>query len=113
MSPPLVEQPSESSHTARRPSIDLWYGPKQLFGHLGNPQWFDNVLGRRAVWLDSEGCSTSGGDIEAVHVAAVEGFLRLEDDLLGKKRDALDAQDRDGAVDAEGAELLWLEDSGA
>lgn len=46
MSPPLVEQPSESSHTARRPSIDLWYGPKQLFGHLGNPQWFVNVLGR-------------------------------------------------------------------
>jgi hypothetical protein len=29
----------------RAPAIDLWYGDKQFFGHIGNPQRFVNILG--------------------------------------------------------------------
>ena len=37
---------SETAAAGVPPLIDVWYGPNQSFGHLGNPQRWVSILGR-------------------------------------------------------------------
>ncbi|MGB7345522.1 MAG: PQQ-dependent sugar dehydrogenase, partial [Pirellulaceae bacterium] len=51
-------------------TIDLWYGPKQRFGHNGNPQRWVNVLGKLKGQHDSVSLSYSlnGGEEQVLSI---------------------------------------------
>lgn len=58
------------SGSADNPSVDVWYGDNQSFGHLGNPQRWVNIMGRVSGASDivSLTCSLNDGPKRALSI---------------------------------------------
>jgi len=100
---------SETSSPRAR-QLNLWYGPRQSFGHLGEPQRWINVLGNVSPWSELDQLTYSlngnaprrlslGSDL---HRLAMPGDFNVElawDDLeSGNNTVSLTAAFRDGEL---------------
>jgi len=71
------------SESVAPPTIDVWYGPHQVFGHLGNPQQWVNILGN--VWdrngIASLSYSLNGGSESSLSIGPGPSRLVSEGDF--------------------------------
>lgn len=63
--------------TSREPEIDLWYGDKLRFGHLGHPQRWVNVLGHVSPGDEISSLTYSLNGAEPQPLSFHEDFKRL------------------------------------
>jgi hypothetical protein len=85
-----------AASAAEPPSIDVWYGPRQRFGHIGNPQRWVNILGSAAPaeQIAHIEYSLNGGDFRPLskgpdlHRLARPGDFNIEIDRADLKEGA-------------------------